>query len=126
MKNELVALWNVQVVRFMVMGGISTLIMLGIYIMLTWFVKFQVAYFVSYVITVIVSYYLNTFFVFKTTVSLRSFFQFPIVYVVQYIASAALLEIFVRLGFSETFSPVFIIILLLPLTFWMSRLIMVK
>lgn len=124
--NQILALWNMQVVRFMVMGSLSTTIMLGIYMALNLVLTYQVSYFLSYVITVIISYFLNMFFVFRARVSLRSFFQFPIVYVVQYVVGAVLLELFVHLGFSETFSPIIIIILLLPLTFWLSRLVMVK
>ncbi len=124
--NQIWALWNMQVVRFMAMGTLSTGIMLGIYMALNLVLEYQVAYFISYVITVIVSYFLNTLFVFKTTVSLRGFLKFPIVYVVQYVIAAILLELFVRLGFSETFAPIFIIVLLLPLTFWLSRLVMDK
>lgn len=124
--NKILTLWNMQIVRFMAMGTLSTLIMLGIYVSLNLVLKYQIAYFLSYVVTVIVSYFLNTLFVFKMPVSVRSFFQFPLVYLVQYILGAILLELFVRLGFSETFAPVFIIIMLLPLTFSLSRIVMIK
>ncbi len=115
-----------QLFRFMFMGGGSTLLMLGIYILLTYIVNFQIAYFISYVITVIILYLLNSFYVFKNRLSFKTFFSFSLVYVGQYAIGAILLEVFVRLGFSVTYSPLYILLLLLPLTFIVSRLVMVN
>jgi len=113
-----------QIFLFMLMGTLSTLVMLGLYMLLNMIVQYQIAYFLSYVVTVIVSYFLNTLFVFKKPISLRTFLQFPIVYIVQYIISALMLEVMVHIGFSVTYAPVLIIILLLPLTFFLSRLVL--
>ena len=113
-----------QIFLFMLMGTLSTLVMLGLYMLLNMIIQYQMAYFLSYVVTVIISYFLNTLFVFKKPVSLRTFLQFPIVYIVQYIISALMLEVMVRIGFSVTYAPVLIIILLLPLTFFLSRLVL--
>ena len=113
-----------QIFLFMLMGTLSTLVMLGLYMLLNMIIQYQMAYFISYVVTVIISYFLNTLFVFKKPVSLRTFLQFPIVYIVQYIISALMLEVMVRIGFSVTYAPVLIIILLLPLTFFLSRLVL--
>lgn len=124
--NQLRRFFELQVVRFMITGSLSTLMMLGVYVLLNLVMKYQISYLIAYVFTVIVSYFLNTLFVFKTPVSLSSFLQFPLVYLVQYIAGALLLEVFVRLGFSVTFAPLVIIILLLPVTFWLSRIVMMK
>jgi putative flippase GtrA len=113
-----------QIFLFMLMGTLSTLVMLGLYMLLNMIIQYQMAYFLSYVVTVIISYFLNTLLVFKKPVSLRTFLQFPIVYIVQYIISALMLEVMVRIGFSVTYAPVLIIILLLPLTFFLSRLVL--
>jgi putative flippase GtrA len=63
-------------IRFMFMGGMSTLLMLGIYVLLTYIVNFQIAYFIAYLITVIVLYLLNSFYVFKNRLSFKTFFSF--------------------------------------------------
>ena len=111
---------------FAIMGALSTSIMFVLYVALNYIFKYQISYLISYVITVLVSYILNTRYVFKVKMSWKTFLQFPFVYVVQYILSAIGLEILVRLGFSVTLSPLIIIVLLLPVTFALSRLIMAK
>jgi len=103
------------------MGGLSTGAMFGLYVLLNMVLVPQWAYFIAYVITVIVSYFLNTIFVFKTEISWQSFFAFPLVYVVQYTLSAIILQVMVHFDFSVTYSPLLIILFLLPLTFLMSR-----
>lgn len=121
--RNLVAL---QITRFIFMGTISTAAMFGIYVVLNLILNYQVSYFISYVLTVVLSYILNTRFVFNIPMSWKTFFQFPIVYVVQYISSAIGLEILVRMGFSVTIAPLITIVLLLPVTYFLSRLIMAK
>lgn len=114
-----------QMIRFMAMGGFSTLLMMIIYILLTYVVNFQIAYFIAYVITVIFLYLVNSFFVFRNSLSYRTFISFSLVYVLQYFVGALLLEVFVRLGFSVTYAPLYILFLLLPFTFLLSRWVMV-
>ena len=115
-----------QIFRFVLMGTVSTATMFGIYIILNLMLNYQVSYLISYVVTVVFSYVLNTRFVFKIPMSWQTFLQFPLVYVVQYVSSAIGLEILVRLGFSVTIAPLITIVLLLPVTYLLSRLIMKK
>lgn len=118
--------WQQQIVRFMAMGSLSTTMMLLIYLILEQIIRYQVAYLISYAITIVISYFLNTRFVFRASISFRSFFQFPIVYIIQYGVSAILLEILVRLGLSATYAPILVIMMLLPLTYWLSQLVIVN
>ena len=113
-----------QVIRFVLMGALSTGAMYGIYIALNHVVHYQVSYFISYILTVVLSYFLNTRYVFKVATSWKTFLQFPLVYVVQYVGGAVLLEVLVHFGFSIDLAPLLSMALLLPLTFWLSRLIM--
>lgn len=117
---------NHQMVRFMIVNGFSTLVMFGLYVILNMVLKYQIAYFISYVVTVILSYVLTSLFVFHTKMSWKTFMQFPLIYVLQYVTSAVCLEILVYLGFSVTFVPLFVIVLLLPLTFLLSRFVMLR
>lgn len=120
------SLANHQMIRFMIANGLSTLVMFGLYVILNMVFKYQIAYFISYVTTVILSYVLTSLFVFHTKMSWKTFMQFPLIYVLQYATSAVCLEILVHLGFSVTYVPLFVIVLLLPLTFLLSRFVMLK
>jgi len=117
---------NNQIIRFMIANGFSTLVMFGLYLVLNFVLKYQISYFISYVVTVILSYVLTSVFVFKTKMSWQSFMAFPMIYVFQYVTSAIALEVLVRLGFSVTYVPLFVIVLLLPLTYLLSRFVILR
>lgn len=113
--------------RFLVMGVLNTIATFGIYVVLKTVLDYQIAYLLAYVSGIVFAYFMNALFVFKKRVSLRTFIRFPFVYVVQYIAGALLLELFVHvLGLSVTFAPLFVIILTLPVTFLLSRFVLSK
>jgi putative flippase GtrA len=117
-------LLNTQMFRFMFMGLVSTGTMFVLYLLFNLVIGYQISYLISYVLTVIFSYVLNSKFVFNTPMTWQTFLQFPLVYVFQYVTSALGLEVLVRLGFSVTYAPLMIILLLLPITFILSRYIM--
>ena len=113
--------------RFLVMGVLNTIATFSIYVVLKTVLDYQIAYLLAYVSGIVFAYFMNALFVFKKRVSLSTFIRFPLVYVAQYIAGAVLLELFVRvLGLSVTFAPLFVIILTLPLTFFLSRFLLSK
>lgn len=115
---------NTQIFRFMFMGAVSTGAMFIMYLIFNQVLGYQISYLISYVLTVFFSYVLNSKYVFNTPMSWQTFLQFPLVYVFQYGTSALGLEVLVRIGFSVTYAPLMIILLLLPITFLLSRLIM--
>ena len=121
--NAITNLTFAQSFRFLVSGAICTLLSYGAYIALCVVFKYQLAYFISYLIGIIFSYINHASFVFKTNMSLMSFIRFPLVYIVQYVCGAVLLQLLVMAGASITFAPLFVIALTLPLTFILSRFV---
>lgn len=116
-----------RIFRFLVTGTLNTIVTFGIYVALKTVFDYQIAYFLSYASGIVFSYLMNALFVFKKRVSLQTFIRFPLVYVVQYISGAVLLELLVHmLGLSVTFAPLFVIVLTLPLTFLLSRFVLLK
>jgi putative flippase GtrA len=116
-----------RIFRFLVTGALNTIVTFGIYIVLKTVFDYQIAYFLSYASGILFAYFMNVFFVFKKPLSLRTFIRFPLVYVIQYIVGAILLELLVQiLGFSATFAPLFVIVITLPLTFLLSRFVLSK
>ncbi|MBA3537977.1 MAG: GtrA family protein [Tatlockia sp.] len=113
---------NKQTISFAIAGLISTGIMFGIYVILYKHIYFQYAYFIAYCISVIALYFMNSA-VFKKEISLQTSLEFPLIYLLQYVLSAASLEFFVWLGVSETYAPLLIILILLPLTFLLNRIV---
>ena len=122
--------WNrktakIQMLGFALTGSISTLIMFTLYVCLHKFINYQYAYLIAYSISVVALYFMNTF-VFKGPISLQTFFEFPLIYLGQYIIGAAVLALLVRLGFSVTFAPLVVVVVLLPVTFLLNRVVFSK
>lgn len=61
--------------------------------------------------------------VFKRYMALQSSIKFPLVYAVQYLIGAMVLELLVKAGISELIAPILVIILLFPITFILNKLI---
>ena len=60
--------------------------------------------------------------VFKTAISWKGLFAFPLVYLVQYLLSAMLLSVFVeRLDIPQSIAPLTVIVLTIPVTFVLTR-----
>lgn len=113
-----------QVVGFALTGTLSTLLMLIIYVGLNKVINYQYAYLASYCISVLALYFMNVWFVFNQPISWKSFWKFPLIYLLQYLVGAVSLEFIVRLGFSVTFAPVLVVIILLPVTFVLNRIVL--
>ncbi len=125
MLRILIKILNFKFLRFIGVGGVNTLVSYSIYVYLIFMVDYQVAYAVAFVIGILLSYWLNTRFVFNTGYSKKKFILFPIVYVIQYIFGALLLNIIVEhLSFNKIFAPILVVIFLLPLTYVLSKKIL--
>ncbi|WP_412757818.1 GtrA family protein [Legionella bozemanae] len=110
---------------FAITGILSTLIMFGLYVMLYQFINYQYAYLIAYTISVVALYFMNKS-VFKGIMSLETILEFPLIYLLQYVLGALSLEFIVWLGFSATYAPLIIVIILLPVTFILNRIVFSK
>src|SRR5690606_16898908 len=87
--------------RFLVVGSLNTAFAYSLYFLLNFWMHYQLAYAIAYVMGVFFSYWLNTHWVFKTSMSWNCFFSFPLVYIFQYSTNAILLHVLVEVfGFS--------------------------
>lgn len=109
-------------VKFLIGGGINTVFTYGLYFGLHVIMPYQAAYALAFAVGIVFSYFFNAIIVFNSRIGLKSFFAFPLVYLLQYLLSAFLLGVFVeRLGIPQSIAPVAIIILTIPITFGMTR-----
>ncbi len=114
-----------QMLGFAITGILSTLVMFALYVLLYQLINYQYAYLIAYTISVIALYFMNMF-VFKGIMSLQTFLRFPLIYLLQYVVGATSLEFIVRLGFSVTYAPLVVVIVLLPVTFLLNRIVFSK
>lgn len=112
-------------IRFLCGGAANTLLSYLLYLGLLQVLPYQVAYLSAYVAGIVFAYWVNAVFVFKIALSWRGLFAYPVVYIVQYLAAAALLEVLVRYaGVTPAFGPLIVTAVLLPLTYLMNKLVL--
>ena len=110
--------------RFLVVGGLNTVLTYVIYVALVLFLSYSIAYTVTYALGIFISYYLNTQLVFKRKLRLAVALQYPAVYVVQYLIGLALLYVLVELASVSKFvAPILTVVVTVPATYLISRYI---
>ena len=110
--------------RFLLAGAFNTAVGYGLYLLLNTFLDYRGAYTISYVLGIVLSYAITTAFVFKRPWRWRRLLAYPSVYAVQYLVGLALIWLMVdRLGLPDTWAPLIILPITIPLTFALSRLI---
>ncbi|MFJ3521370.1 GtrA family protein [Pseudomonas sp. NPDC090203] len=110
---------------FLVGGGLNTALTYVIYLMLNLIVSYQVAYAIAYACGIVFSYLFNSAIVFKITQSWKSFLLYPLVYLAQYIVAAWSLNVLVaRVHLDERIAPLAVIVLLIPVTYLLSKLVL--
>jgi putative flippase GtrA len=111
--------------RFLVAGAVNTAMTYALYLLLLNWLDYTFAYTIAYVAGIVLSYALNTRFVFQVAPTLRGFAAFPLVYLAQYLAGALILNLAVRgFGVPQRFALLASIVVTVPLTFALSRLLL--
>jgi len=113
-----------EITKFLIVGLINTALAYGVYVLLVAFLAYKIAYCIAYIAGFLCSYFLNTKWVFRSEVSWKSFFSFPLVYAAQFLINLVSLHLLVEeflIPVKIAFLPV--IVLSIPITFLMSRYI---
>lgn len=109
---------------FGLVGAANTVLTYGLYAVLLFLFSYKVSYSLAYVSGIFISYYLNSRLVFRESVSLSKFIQYPLVYLVQYGLGIIILYVAIDiLGCSQWLAPLAVIAVSLPVTFGLSRYI---
>lgn len=112
-------------IRFLCGGAANTLFTYLLYLALTRVLGYQWSYLAAYATGIVFAYWLNATYVFKVPLSWKGLFAYPVVYLVQYLFSALLLEAIVRFGkIPPTFAPLAVTAAMLPLTYLMNKLVL--
>ena len=81
------------------------------------------SYTIAYVTGIGIAFLLNKIFVFKTHRGWKSVMVYPFVYFAQYLFGILVLWLIVsQLGLSVELGPLVVVVLTIPLTYWLSRL----
>ncbi|RAP37476.1 hypothetical protein B1207_04695 [Legionella quinlivanii] len=105
-------------------GGLTTSFTYLIYLSLNHLIDYQWAYFIGYFLGVLLAYWFNTVIVFKAELHWKGLFTYPLIYVLQYLISAALLGTLVEhFNISQQLAPLLVIAAMVPLTYYLNKLI---
>nr|WP_263314727.1 GtrA family protein [Mammaliicoccus sp. Marseille-Q6498] len=117
-----------EIFRFIIVGGINTINYYWIYLLLLklMHLNYLFSHITAFILSFVISFYLNCYFVYKVQPTLKKFVQFPITQVVNMGLQTLLLYIFVQwLNISEVLAPFAGLIITIPITFVLSRWILV-
>ena len=110
---------------FLAGGFLNTLLTYGIYLLLNMYISYQKSYVIAYITGIVFSYLFNAQIVFNVKKSWKGLMAYPLVYLLQYILAALMLSLMVeRLGIPKEIAPLLIIVLLLPVTYLLSKIIL--
>ena len=131
--NEPASIWNAAVrrahafefARFLGAGLVNTGVGYGAYLLLLQWIGYELAYAAAYVVGIVVAYVLNSLFVFRSRMGLRTALRYPLVYLAQYLFGAALLYGMVNwLGFDHRWAALIALFLSVPVSFLLNRLVL--
>ena len=110
---------------FLVVGAVNTGFTLLLFEGLRRLVPYLLAYSVAYVTGIVISYILNASFVFRRRKTIKTAALFPLVYAAQYLLGVVLMWLLVEhAGFAPTVSIIVVIVVSIPLTFVLSRAVL--
>lgn len=117
----------VRWVKFGFCGIANTLFTYILFCFLSEMVHHQVAFFIAYCTGIIFAYWVNSRFVFAVKMSLKSFFSYPLVYIVGYVLSSLFLEVSITgFGLSLRVAPLLTVVLVTPVTYLLNKLVLLR
>lgn len=113
--------------RFTIVGFINTGVYYGFYLLFRLVMPYLAAHLVATLIAMVGSFFLNTYWTFRTKPTWRKFAIFPLTnltnYVVQTVGVVLLVE---TLAIDERIAPLFAAVFAIPITFLLSRKILLE
>lgn len=110
-----------RALRFLASGIVNTLVTYALYLVMLRFMSPRLAYTLVYVVGIALAYTLNRGFVFRTHAGWRSALAMPMIYLLQYLVSLAVISLWVWLGLPPGLAPLPAIILSMPITYLLTR-----
>ena len=112
-----------EMLRFAVVGTISTVLNYVIYWILQHWINVNVAYTIGYVISFLVNYYLSAHFTFKEKTSTKNGLGFGGAHLVNYLLHIVLFNFFLWIGLSRELAPIAVLAIAVPTNFVLVRFV---
>ena len=115
-----------QALRFIAFGGLNTLVTYALYCVIVTFISPQVAYAIVFLLGIGLAFILNSRFVFGARLRISSAALYPLVYVVQYGATALLIHAFIATGLGPRTALAVALVIVTPLSFALNRAVLTR
>ncbi len=113
--------------KFLISGGVNTLVTYIIYFLLLDYLSYQISYVISFTLGVLLSYMLSKYFVFKKSGGNLGLLWLTGVYIGQLFLGMVIVEVWVRQVKGPVhLAPLISVALTIPLVFFLSRIIFRK
>ena len=110
--------------KFVFVGGFNTINYYSLYLILVYFLPFLFAHVIAFIYSAFVSYFLTSIFTFNEKPSIKTFLAFPITILPNLVLSTVGSYVLVTTGtMDEKFASIFMMIIIIPVTFIISKLI---
>ncbi|MEU2022040.1 GtrA family protein [Streptomyces sp. NPDC016469] len=116
-----------QIARFALVGAVNTGTYYGLYLLLLHRLPYIAAHVLAFVLSMIGSFFLNSYFTYRTRPTWRKFLLFPLTNAANFVITTGGVYLLVDLaGFSDRYAPPAAAAAAIPLTFVVSRTIMLR
>lgn len=113
---------SAEALRFLIGGGLNTLLSYAIYWLLLPWLSYPFAYTLSYAAAILTGFAINTWFVFRTPWSWRKLAAFPLVQLLNYLLGLGAVTACIRyVGIDVRMAPVLATLIVLPVNFLLTR-----
>ena len=113
-----------ELIRFGIVGGFSTILHYGIYLFLNSILSANSAYTIGYIISFIANFFLSNYFTFRTRPNLKKSIGFGLSHFINYLLQLFFFNLFLYLGIPETFAPIPVFIVVVPINFLLVRTVL--
>ena len=115
-----------EIIRFGFVGVLATLVHYGVYLLLNCWINTSIAYTIGYVVSFVMNFILSNYFTFRTKPSVKRGAGFALSHIINYGLHIVLLNIFLWFGLSETWAPIPVYCLVIPINFILVRFFLKK
>lgn len=113
-----------ELIRFGIVGSLSTILHYGTYLFLNPVLSPNSAYTTGYIISLIINFFLSNYFTFRTRPNLKKGIGFGLSHFINYTLQLLFFNLFLWAGFPETYAPLPVFIIVVPINFLLVRTVL--
>lgn len=111
-----------EIIRFAVVGVLSVAIHYGIYLLLRMVINYNLSYIIGYIVSFVFNFVASNKYTFNTKASVKRGVGFAVAHAINFGMHVVLLNLFVEiLNVDERLAPVFVMMIAVPINFFMVR-----